>query len=318
MVQGERAAVRSRGPADRPHRAGLAPGTERVPHAFREDPEARQGPVEADGVSGVDPGERRRRLARRREVGGRARGEAEVAGDPVDVGVHREEEARRVERAARPEAEVEGVPPHHPAEEEVGPLAGAPPGRGGEEEAEAARGAPGRDSRPLPERVEEGLEGGNVVRFPSVCGREERAEGALGPERRADGPEERPEGSGIDPPVDEPVEAEAGGRTLGEGRRRARAEIDEEAFERGPDRGDATEREGGGEERDDLAVRRGRVTVREEERVRVEPPPPVLFLELPEPRPERPLVGRGEPPSHRVASIRARGSLSDPPGREAW
>ena len=153
----------------------------------------------------------------------------------MDVGVHREEEPGRGVAPPAPEAEVEVVRPDDPPEEEVRPLAGAPVAGGGEEEEESARRGARENSALLPEGREEAVEGRDEVGPAVVAGGEERGEGALGAERRSEGPEEGAEGSNVDPPVHEPVEAREGDSRVGEGSRRAGAEDREETLERGAD-----------------------------------------------------------------------------------
>ena len=153
----------------------------------------------------------------------------------MDVGVHREEEPGRREAPPAPEAEVEVLCPDDPAEEEVRPLAGAPVARGGEKEEEPARSGARGDPAPLPERGEEAVERRDVVRSAVVASGEEGAEGAVGAKRFSEGPEEGLEGSNVDPPVDEPVEAGDVRRVPREYGGGGAAEGGEDAFERRPD-----------------------------------------------------------------------------------
>jgi len=236
----------------------------------------------------------------------------------VDVRVHREEEAGRREAAGPPEAEVVVARADRPAEEEVRALAGAPVAGRGEEEAKAARVAGKGEARPLPEHSEEAVEGGDEVRPPVVAGGEEGSERPFGAESGADGPEERSKGSGVDPPVDESVEAAEAVRPALQDFGGAWAERREEPLERGADRGDPSEGERGGEEGDRFAIRGVGITVRKEKGIRVETSSAPLFLEGGEARPQGVEVGTSEPPSHLAGSIRVRGSLSDPPGGIAW
>ena len=232
----------------------------------------------------------------------------------MDVGVHREEEARRGEVSPLPEAEVDVAAPHHPAQEEVGSLARTSLSGGGKEEAESPWQVARRNARSLPEHREEAVEGGNIVGPALVPGREEVAEGALGAERLADGPQERPEGSGIDPPVDESVEIRLVAPSLPKGRGGMRPEGCEETFEGGVDRGDAPERERRGEKRSDLPVVRPLVTVWKEKGIGVEALPAPGLLEGAEARRERGDVRGPGAPSHRAGSISGEGLFRTRPG----
>ena len=235
----------------------------------------------------------------------------------MDVGVHRKEETGRGESLSAPEAEVEVLRPDDPPEEEVRPLAGAPvAGRREEEEESTRRGARG-DVAPLPHAGEETLEGRDVVRPAVVPGREERGEGAVDAKRRPDGPKKGAKGSGIDPPVAETVEAGGVPGVPGDGGGGGRPKRGEEALERVPDRADPAEGEGGGEEGDDLAVGRSRVSMRELEGVGVEPPAAPLLLEEAQPLPEEREIRTARPTPHRLDAIRP-GSLLDPPGGVGW
>lgn len=235
----------------------------------------------------------------------------------MDVGIHREEEPGRGEAALAPEAEVEVLRPDDPSEEEVRPLAGAPvAGRRKEEEETARRGARG-DVAPLPHAGEETLEGRDVVRPAVVPGREERGEGAVDAKRRPDGPKKGAKGSGIDPPVDEPVEARGVPGVPGDGGGGGRPEGGEEALERVPDRADPAEGEGGGQEGDDLAVGRNRIAMRELEGIGVEPPAAPLGLEETQALPEERDIRTARPTLHRLDPIRP-GSRSDPPDGVGW
>ena len=71
-------------------------------------------------------------------------GQPQAAADADDVRVERHDQRRR--RHARPDAEIERVAPHHPAQEQVQPLAGAA-GRRPREEVADARRAPERAGR---------------------------------------------------------------------------------------------------------------------------------------------------------------------------
>ncbi len=82
-----------------------------------------------------------------------------------------------------------------------------------------------------------------------------------------------------------------------------RPEDREKALDRRPDRRDAPEREGRGEERDDLAVASALEAVGEEERVGVEAAPAPLGPEGVEPRAEAGEVGAAGPRHRRYASI---------------
>ena len=173
-----RAARRARGAADGVDGAVATAGPVRVAHALGEDAEAGEGPVESDRILGVDLRKPPGRLACRAEVGRRTGREAEVPGDPVDVGVHREEEARGGEAVSLPEAEIDVAGPHHPAQEEMGPLARSPFGGGGEKETESPWQRVRRRARPFPEHREESLERRDVVGLPAVPGGEEGFRGS--------------------------------------------------------------------------------------------------------------------------------------------
>ena len=289
-------------------------GAARVAYALGEDPEAGKGPVEPHRVRGIDLRKPPGGLSCRTKVGRRAGGEAEVTGNPVDVSVHREEEARRGEDTPLPEPEVDVVVSDHPAKEEVSPLARTASGGGGEEKLQPSRPPGRRHTRSFPEHREETIESSYVVGTPIVSVREEATEGAFGAERLADDPQEWPEGSGIDPPVDEALEARPTVPTPAQGRCRLRPEGPEELFERGVDRGDAPEGEGGREERRHFAVVLPLVTVRKEKGIGVEASTAPGLLEISEVRGELGNVRDPGTPFHRAGSITAEGSLSDPSG----
>ena len=241
-----------------------------------------------------------------REVGRGAGRQAEVAGDPVDVGVHREEEAGRREAASRPEAEVDVAASAPSSGGRGGPSCtrSRRRGRGGGSGAPAAAVRAG-DVRSFPEHRKEAVEGRDVVGAPVVPGGEEGAEGALasGASRRRRGGTaggirrrptcgRRPSRPGTSPSVPRVRNA------AGCGPRAAKSRSSEALI-------DATRPKARDEARKaaDLPVVGARVAVRKEERVRVEAPPAPGLLEVVEPRRERRNVRGTEPSSHRTGSI---------------
>ncbi len=235
----------------------------------------------------------------------------------MDVGVHREEETGWREARPPPEAEVEVLRPDDPSEEQVRPLAGAPVAGRREEEEESARRGARENSALLPEGREEAVEGRDEVGPAVVAGGEKGGEGALGAERRSEGPEEGAEGSNVDPPVDEPVELRAVRGVLRERGGGGAAEREEEALGGTANRADPAEGERSGQEGDDLAVGRSRVAMRELEGIGVEPPAAPLLLEKAQALPEERDIRTARPTLHRLDAIRP-GSLSDPPGEVDW
>ena len=96
-----------------------------------ENSEAAEGEVVADGVGGVEAGQRRSQGPGGFPVGALAAVEAEERGDAVDVGVDRHDQFGGIDEI--PDAEVGRGAADHPAEEEVHPFAGGVVGGRGEE-----------------------------------------------------------------------------------------------------------------------------------------------------------------------------------------
>ena len=98
-------------------------------------PEVAEREVVADGIGGIEAAQRRRDLRRHLPARRGLPRQAEAPTQPDDVRVERHHQLRR--RHARPAAGIDGVAPHHPAQEQVQPLAGAAAGRPREEVAVA-------------------------------------------------------------------------------------------------------------------------------------------------------------------------------------
>ena len=98
-------------------------------------PEVAEREVVADGIGGIEAAQRRGDLGRHLPARRRLPRQAEAPAQPDDVRVERHHQLRR--RHARPAAGIDGVAPHHPAQEQVQPLARAAAGRPREEVAVA-------------------------------------------------------------------------------------------------------------------------------------------------------------------------------------
>src|SRR5262245_61545817 len=207
-------------------------------------------------------------------VAGSAAREADRAADVLDVGVDRHHEARRRDR--RPEAEVRWLPPDHPAQIQIEPLARAAERRQREQVAVAAGDAPARED--LAEvGVEEGA-GEPLERRADRTGRR----GVAGQEALLEGPEPRGEVARRDAERHEvaraveaiPEVAERCGVAPrvepGHERRRRRPHASEHPLELVAEEIDAPVREACGEETHQLAIARSGVAKGESDGVELD------------------------------------------------
>ena len=216
--------------------------------------------------------QRRGDLRRHLPPGARVARQAQAASEPDDMGVERHHQARR--RQLRPHRHVDGVLAHHPAQEQVEPLAGAARRRPRKEVGHAGAGGTaasvGRRQIGGEGAGREGVERGvHVGRRRIVAGHEEPFNRAVLAQHALQDDEQRHQIAATDPAVHERRQHRTlNGRVEGaDKRRRARTHHAQQRLHRLQHARHAPEGQRGGAEADDLAVLARRVPPHDVNRV---------------------------------------------------